>query len=108
MKVLLDECVPRKLKHHFGNHEVSTVPIEGLAGLKNGQLLASIVDLEFQVFVTVDKNILFQQNIGLYPVIIVVLDAQRSIIDRLITLLDKFEEQLPGFEPGNLYIIKEE
>jgi hypothetical protein len=54
MKVLLDECVPRKLKREIGNHEVRT------AGLKNGELL-SLAEVEFDVFLTVDQNLIFSR-----------------------------------------------
>ena len=58
MKVLLDECIPRKLKHIFlgAGHICRTVTEAGLVGRKNGELLAA-ADLEFDVLVTIDKNI---------------------------------------------------
>jgi hypothetical protein len=52
MRVLLDECVPRKLKNHLLGHECVTVPDAGLAGKKNGELLSLAVQAGFEVFLT--------------------------------------------------------
>ena len=56
MKVLLDECVPRKLKREFAEYEVFTVTEQGWSGIKNGNLLA-LAESEFDVFLTVDQNL---------------------------------------------------
>jgi hypothetical protein len=58
MKVLLDECVDRRLARDIEGHEVRTVPEAGWAGLKNGELLKRAQD-QFDVFVTVDRNLPF-------------------------------------------------
>lgn len=55
MKILLDECLPRKLGSLLTNHEVRTAPQMGWASLKNGQLL-SRVEEQFNVFITIDSN----------------------------------------------------
>ncbi|MEN3329343.1 MAG: hypothetical protein V7638_4150 [Acidobacteriota bacterium] len=60
MKVLLDECVPRKLRREIANHEVRTVTESGWSGLKNGVLLA-LAEVEFDVFLTVDQNLIFSR-----------------------------------------------
>jgi len=62
MKVLLDECVPRKLKREIANHEVVTVTEQGWSGNKNGELL-NLAATEFDIFLTVDQNLSFQQNL---------------------------------------------
>ena len=59
MKVLLDECVPRKLKREIANHEVVTVTEQGWSGIENGELL-KLAATEFDVFLTVDQNLSFQ------------------------------------------------
>jgi hypothetical protein len=61
MKFLLDECIDRKLAKEFVGYEVKPVPQMGWAGVKNGQLLA-LAETEFNVFITVDRNLSFQQN----------------------------------------------
>lgn len=59
MKLLLDECIDRKLAREFVGYEVKTVPQMGWAGTKNGQLL-TLAAAEFDVFITVDRNLSFQ------------------------------------------------
>ena len=64
MRVLLDEQLPRQLVPYFVDHEVRTVQQEAWAGLKNGALLTKAEDAGFEVLVTGDKNMPFQQNIA--------------------------------------------
>ena len=56
MKVLIDECIPRKFKKSLAGHECQTVPEAGLAGKKNGALLTSAERLRFDVLLTMDKE----------------------------------------------------
>jgi len=63
VRVLLDECVPRKFKEHFPGHECVTVPELGLAGKKNGELLSLAEEAGFQVFITLDQGIEYEQNL---------------------------------------------
>lgn len=63
MKLLLDECIDRRLARELTAHEVKTVPQMGWAGTKNGQLLA-LAEAEFDVFITVDRNLSCQQNLS--------------------------------------------
>lgn len=59
MKLLLDECIDRKLAREFPGYEVKTVPQMGWAGVKSGQLLA-LAEAEFNVFITGDRNLSFR------------------------------------------------
>jgi len=54
--------VPRKLRREIANHEVSAVTESGWSGLKNGALL-TLAEVESDVFLTVDQNLIFQQNL---------------------------------------------
>jgi predicted nuclease of predicted toxin-antitoxin system len=62
MKILLDECTPRLLKRLISEFEISTVQDMGWTGVTNGALLA-MAEGEFDVFVTTDKNLRYQQNL---------------------------------------------
>jgi predicted nuclease of predicted toxin-antitoxin system len=63
MKVLLDKCLPKKLKRDFVvGYEVNTVPEMGWAGIKNGALL-NLAEPNFDVFITIDNNLRSQQNL---------------------------------------------
>lgn len=63
MKILLDECIPRKLKGALANHDCKTVPEAGLAGKKNGALLSLAEGAGFDIFLTMDKGLQYQQNL---------------------------------------------
>jgi hypothetical protein len=77
MKLILDECIDRRLAKEFVGYEVKTVPQMGWAGIKNGQLLA-LVEVEFDVFITVDRNLSFQQNLPQFNIAVVVLQASSN------------------------------
>ena len=74
MKILLDECIDRKLAREFSGYEVKTLPQMGWAGIKNGKLLA-LAEAEFDVFITVDRNLSFQQNLPQFNIAVIVLQA---------------------------------
>lgn len=61
MRILLDECIPRKLRNEFPDHECRTVPEAGLAGKKNGALLSLAERAGFEVFLTMDKGLQYEQ-----------------------------------------------
>jgi hypothetical protein len=63
MRVLLDECIPRSFKKHLPGHQCATVPEAGFAGKKNGELLKLAGDAGFEVFVTLDRGIEYEQNL---------------------------------------------
>ncbi|MGB7709819.1 MAG: DUF5615 family PIN-like protein [Microcoleus sp.] len=77
MKLILDECIDRRLAKEFVGYEVKTVPQMGWAGIKNGQLMA-LVEAEFDVFITVDRNLSFQQNLPHFNIAVVVLQASSN------------------------------
>jgi predicted nuclease of predicted toxin-antitoxin system len=64
MRVLLDEQLPRHLAREIAAHDISTVQQRGWAGLKNGELLRVAADAGFEVLVTADRNLQFQQNLS--------------------------------------------
>ncbi|MBE9229658.1 DUF5615 family PIN-like protein [Phormidium sp. LEGE 05292] len=77
MKLLLDECIDRKLAREFVGYEVKTVPQMGWTGTKNGQLL-TLAAAEFDVFITVDRNLSFQQNLPEFDIAVIVLQASSN------------------------------
>jgi len=84
MKVLLDECIPRKLKNSLPDHECRTVPEAGLAGKKNGVLLSLAESRGFEVFVTMDRGLEYEQNLAGRKIAIMILRANSN---RLVDLL---------------------
>lgn len=79
MRVLLDECVPRALRSDISGHEVKTVAEVGWAGVKNGELLRRAA-ADFDVLITVDRNLEYQQSFeGLSLAVIVIRAASNDI-----------------------------
>lgn len=82
MKILLDECLPKKLKRDFKNHEVKTVPEMGWNGKKNGELLL-LAEGHFDIFITTDQNLQYQQNLKGRDISIFVMKARDSRYETL-------------------------
>lgn len=102
MRILLDECVPRKLKNSIAEHDCRTVPEAGLAGEKNGELLALAERLGFEVFVTMDKGVEYEQNLSERKIAIIILRARSNrLIDRL-RYVPACLEHLRVIKPGQL------
>ena len=82
MRVLLDECVPKRLGRELTGHAVRTVPQEGWSGKKNGELLRLMSAAGFEVLLTVDQGIRHQQNLQAAGVAVVVMfGASNQLVD---------------------------
>lgn len=101
MKVLLDECVDRRLAWEIVGHDVKTVPDVGWAALKNGDLLAR-AEQEFDAFVTVDRNLPFQQDLSRFSVAVIVLRAPSNRLSDLRGLMPQLLAVLPVAKRGEV------
>jgi|SRR3989338_7118168 len=101
MKILLDECLPRRLASELKEHKVVTVPQKGWAGIKNGELLSRIGS-DFDVFITVDRNLSFQQNIKEFQVAVIVLSAPSNRYSDLKPLMPKVLHELSLVKIGQV------
>ncbi|HWX55633.1 MAG TPA: DUF5615 family PIN-like protein [Verrucomicrobiae bacterium] len=103
MKLLFDECVSRLLKAAFTTygHECKTVPEAGFAGKKNGELL-SLAEGKFDVFVTLDKSIQYQQNLAGRQVAVLIIRARSAEIDDLLEHVPACVAALQAIQPGQL------
>jgi predicted nuclease of predicted toxin-antitoxin system len=99
MKILLDECIDRRLAREFVDYEVKTVPQMGWAGTKDGQLLV-LAAVEFDVFITVDRNLSFQQNLPQFNIAVIVLQARSNRLVDLKPLVIKVIAILPTADRG--------
>ena len=104
MRLLLDECVPTRLRRSLPTHQVSTVVHEGWSGIKNGKLLALAAE-RFDVFITVDKNLPYQQNTSALPVAVFVLDAVSNELPFLLPLVPALERELSSLKRGAYVLI---
>lgn len=102
MKIILDECLPRRLLRDLPNHMVTTVPRQGWAGLTNGALLERITP-EFDIFITMDSNIVHQQNLAEVQICLIVLHGPNSRYETLQPLLPKMHEAIAQAKPGSVF-----
>lgn len=106
MKILLDECITKRLKIHLEEFEVFTVRELGLSGIRNGKLMVYCVEDKFDILLKIDKNLKFQQNLDSYPITIAALNCFTSKIEDLIKFLPSFKLQLNNLEKYKAYIIE--
>ncbi|HEY7395435.1 MAG TPA: DUF5615 family PIN-like protein [Gemmatimonadaceae bacterium] len=100
MRILLDECLPRRLRSALAGHEVATVQEQGWAGVQNGELLRRAASHDFAAFLTVDRGIQYQQNLGSVGIAVVALHARSNDIVDPLPLMPEVEEVLPTLVPG--------
>ena len=86
MKVLLDECVDSRLAAHLPSFEVQTVAGAGWKGITNGALL-TLAEAQFDVFVTVDRNLSFQQHLPNFAIAVILLSARSNRMADLVPLV---------------------
>ena len=104
MRVLLDECLPRKLKHDVRADFVRTVPEMGWASIENGALLR-LAEPEFDVFLTRDRNLEYQQNLAALDLAVIVLVAPTNDIEDLRPLMEAANSAIESIRPAEVRYI---
>lgn len=107
MRVLLDNCVPWRLAERIHGHDVASVIDLGWAGLTNGRLLDAMTG-QFDVLVTVDKSMPFQQRLDDRPLALVVLRALSNRLPDLLPLVPALLQVLNEVKSGDVREITEE
>ena len=102
MRILIDECVDQRLRLLFVGHDCQTAAYAGFAGLKNGVLLAAAETAGFDVMVTNDQEIPFQQNLSIRRISIIVLCAPTNRLRDLRPLITEALRVLDSIQPGNV------
>jgi predicted nuclease of predicted toxin-antitoxin system len=103
VRVLLDECIDWRLSRDLAGHEVKTARQVGWTSIKNGELLA-LAAAHFDVFVTVDRNLSFQQREP-YPLAVVVLRAKTNRLADLRALVPELLAALSAEMPRTATLI---
>ena len=98
MKVLLDENLPLKLAGHLVGQERRTVVACGWSGKKNGDLLA-LADPQFDVLLTLDKNLPYQQNLDTRRIAVMIVCARSNRIQDLLPVVPECLAALATIEP---------
>jgi hypothetical protein len=106
VRVLLDECVDWRLARHIAGHEVKTARQMGWTTIKNGELLA-LAPQSFDVFVTVDRNLSFQQSLGVLPLAVIVLAAKTNRLADLVPRVPDLVAAIASAKCGTATVIAE-
>ena len=104
MRILIDECLDWRLCRSFTGHECSSVRKVGWNGLQNGDLLTK-AQLDFDVFVTGDRNLTFQQDLTKFDIAVVVLQTKSIQLQPLLRLVPKVLNVLQTVVPGQIVYI---
>ncbi len=104
MRVLLDECLPRRLGLELSGHLVSTVSQAGWAGISNGKLLA-LIGGNYDAFLTIDKNLTAQQKTNGLSFGVIVLRAQSNQVTDLRSLVPQILAVLMTLQPGAIITV---
>jgi hypothetical protein len=105
VRVLVDQCLPRHLAVELTGHDATTVRAQRWLGLRNGVLLRAAVDARFEVFITNDSSIEFQQNVKRIGIAVIALVGFRNRIQDLRPVIPRILEELTTIKPGQLVTI---
>jgi predicted nuclease of predicted toxin-antitoxin system len=104
MRILIDECVDWRLLRDLPHHDVKSVRQMGWTEIVNGALLA-LAEQNFDVLVTTDKNLSFQQNVARFKIGVVVLRARSARLRHLRELVPALLGILPDVKSGEVYTL---
>ncbi|MHB8500383.1 MAG: DUF5615 family PIN-like protein [Candidatus Acidiferrales bacterium] len=107
MKILLDECVPRKLKPHLSGHSCLTASEAGFSGKKNGLLLRLAEADGFDALITIDRGMETQQNLRGRRISVVILRGRSGRLKDLVPLVSNCQQVLSVIAPGEVRRIEE-
>jgi predicted nuclease of predicted toxin-antitoxin system len=102
MRILIDECLNWRLGRALTGHYAVSAQKMGWSGIQNGKLLALAVENGFDVFLTSDRNLAFQQNVTRFSIAVVVLEAEGVQLHHTLPLMPKVLALLPNLKPGQL------
>lgn len=108
MRILLDEQLPRQLAGVFTGHEAYTVQQQGWAGLTNGELLRRAEGAGFDVFLTADQSMEYQQNLRGSGLFVVVVAARSNNLEDLLPIMPSVLAEIEDSEPGRLVRVSSE
>ena len=107
-RILLDECLPVKLRYRFQeldeSYLVSTVTNQNWNGIKNGKLL-ELAQLSFDILITIDQNIPYQQSLSSFSIALIALQASSNRYKDLLPFVDPTEKLIKNYKPGRFYTV---
>jgi len=106
VKILLDECLDQRFRRELPGHDVRTVQEMGWAGKKNGELL-NLAKQSFEVFITVDRNLYFQQNLPKLAISVLILAAKTNKLADLQPLAPRVREHLSTLKKNEVIVLEQ-
>lgn len=106
MRVLIDECIDERFRNALTGHDCQTARYAGFAGLRNGDLLKAAEAAKFEVFLTVDQGIEYQQNLTGRKIAILILRAKSNRLRDLLQLVPACLAQIQAIRPGRIVKIE--
>jgi hypothetical protein len=104
VKIFLDECIDWRLSRDVAGHDVKIAHQMGWTTIKNGELLALAAE-QFDVFVTVDRNLAFQQNLGALTIAVIVLRAKSNRLNDLKPLVPGLLAAIGAAKPSRIMFV---
>jgi predicted nuclease of predicted toxin-antitoxin system len=102
VRILLDEQLPRRLARGLAGHDVRSVQQQGWAGIGNGELLRRAVADGFEIFVTADRNIEFQQNLRQSGLCVVIITTSSIELKVLLPIVPALRNAVLNPQPGEV------
>jgi predicted nuclease of predicted toxin-antitoxin system len=102
MRVLIDECIDERFRVYLPGHDCQTARFAELAGLNNSDLLTAAENARFDVFITVDQSIEYQQNLTGRTIAIIILRARSNRLRDLLPHVPACLVQLESIQPGQI------
>ena len=106
MRILIDECIDERFRNSLPGHHCQTARYAGFAGLKNGDLVAAAETSNFNVFLTVDQGIEYQQNLSGRKIAIIILRARSTRLKDLLSLAPACLARIESIQPGQVVRIE--
>jgi hypothetical protein len=105
VRVLIDECLDWRLGRELAGHDAVSVQKMGWSGIQNGRLL-ELAQSQFDVFLTSDRNLSYQQNLARCRIGIIVLETAGTRLSQTRPLMPRVVKALDGLRPGDVVVIR--
>lgn len=106
MRVLIDECIDERFRNYLPSHDCQTARYAGLAGLKNGDLLTAAETAKFDVFLTADQGIEYQQNLTGRRIAIIIFRTNSNRLRDLLPHVPACLAHIASIRPGQIVRIE--
>jgi hypothetical protein len=106
MRILIDECIDERFRNYLPGHDCQTARYAGLAGLKNGDLLTAAETAKFDIFLTVDQGIEYQQNLTARKIAIIIFRAKSNRLKDLLPHVPACLAHIASIQPGQIIKIE--